>query len=153
MPRSVRALVIVAALAAAACNVRARPNMPTPDMGDIITRAQIEETGARTMWEALTRTVKYTHFQESGTGTPQRIRRRGASTINLYEDMPILIDQVRVMDVTILASLRAADIERIQVLNGVHATTYFGTNAGDGIILIYTRGADDSVIEKRLGAH
>ncbi len=146
-----RALAALAAttLVVSACNIRPRPNLPSPDVGETITREEISETGARTMWDALTRTVKYTQFQESGTGSPQRIRRRGASSIVLHEDMPILIDQVRVLDVTLLASLRADDIDRIQVLTGLHATTYYGTNAGDGIILIFTRTADEEFIDKK----
>lgn len=75
-------------------------------------------------------------------GTPERIRRRGSSSIVLQDDMPVLIDGVPLLDITLLASMRAGDIERIQVLNGVHATTYFGTNAGNGVILIVTRDPD-----------
>lgn len=142
------ALLAAVALAVSACNIRPRANIPSPEMGETITKEQIAETGARTMWDALVRTVKYTRFQESGRGEPERIRRRGASSIVLQDDMPILIDQVRVNDLNVLSALMASDIERIQVLNGVHATTYYGTNAGDGVILIYTRQADETTIEK-----
>ncbi len=139
-------------LAATACGIKPRANTPGPDVGEVITRDQIAETGARTMWEALQRTVKYTRFQESGRGEPERVRRRGSSSIVLRDDMPILIDQVRVTDITLLASLLASDIERIQVINGVHATTYYGTNSGDGVILITTRGADADAIRNRVGS-
>lgn len=132
-------------LALGACNVRPRPLAPDPHEGDVITREQIAETGARTMWEALQRTVKYTRFQEDGMGTPERVRRRGSSTIVLSDDMPIFVDMVRVSDVIVLSQMNAVDIERIQVLNGVYATTYFGTNAGDGVILIYTKESERAV--------
>ncbi len=58
--------------------------------------------------------------------------------------MPIYIDRVKLTNITILASLPARDIERIQVINGLEATTYFGTNAGDGVILIHTIEASRS---------
>lgn len=128
----------------AGCGIKPRPATPNLDAGTVITDAQIAETGARTMWEALQRTVKYTRFQESGTGTPERIHRRGSSTIVLSDDMPIFIDHVRVLEIKVLSSMPARDIEHIQVLNGVYATTYYGTNSGDGVILIRTREAERS---------
>lgn len=141
--RIVRAVLPVALSALiAGCGIKPRPATPNVDTGTIITDEQIAETGARTMWEALQRTVKYARFQESGTGSPERIRRRGSSTIVLSDDMPIFIDQVRVNEIKVLAALPARDIERIQVLNGVYATTYYGTNSGDGVILIRTREAE-----------
>jgi len=126
----------------AGCGIKPRAATPARNVGHLITHEEIERSGARTMWEALSKTVRYARFQESGTGTPERIRRRGSSSIVLTEDMPIYIDQVRVSEVRVLASLPARDIDHIQVLNGLDATTYFGTNAGDGVILITTVEAE-----------
>ena len=128
-------------LLAAGCGIRPSTVLPDLHEGTVITEEQIAESEASTMWEALQRTVRYARFQESGTGSPQRIHRRGFSSLSLTEDMPIYIDRVRVRDMRLLDSLPASNIERIQVLSGVHATTYYGTNAGDGVILIRTRGA------------
>jgi outer membrane cobalamin receptor len=141
---SIVRVVLPIALSAliAGCGIKPRPSTPNLDAGTIITDEEIAETGARTMWEALQRTVKYTRFQESGTGSPERIRRRGSSSIVLSDDMPIFIDHVRVLEIKVLSSMPARDIERIQVLNGVYATTYYGTNSGDGVILIRTREAE-----------
>jgi outer membrane cobalamin receptor len=125
-----------------ACGIKPRPADLNRNIGTIVTREEIVESGARTMWEAITRTVRFAQFQESGRGKPSGVRRRGASSILLSEDMPIYIDQVRVGDIQILASLSARDIDRIQILNGVDATTYYGTNSGDGVILIFTLEAD-----------
>lgn len=123
------------------CGIRPRAAVPDANAGTIVTREEIAKSEATTMWEAVQRTVRYVRFQESGRGDPERVHRRGSSTILLSEDMPIYIDHVQVRDLGLLASLPAADIERIQVLTGVHATTYYGTNAGDGVILIHTRQA------------
>lgn len=131
------ALVGGALLVAAACGIKPRPVAPQ-DNGTLITRSEIERTGARTMWEALSRTVKYVRFDESGRGTPRHAGRRGTSSIVLSDDVPIFIDRVRVQQIQVLASLPARDIESILVLNGLEATTYFGTNSGDGAILIQT---------------
>ena len=140
----IRTLGIACALlvASTACGIKPRPVTPNEGGGSVITRDQIEKTGARTMWEALSRTVRYVRFQESGSGNPERVRRRGESSIVLTDDMPIFIDRVRVQQIQVLASLPARDIETIRILNGVEATTYYGTNAGDGVILIHTLEAE-----------
>ena len=139
--RSVAFLFAVSAVATSlqGCGIRPRAAVPDANAGTIVTREEIAKSEATTMWEAVQRTVRYVRFQESGRGDPERVHRRGSSTILLSEDMPIYIDHVQVRDLGLLASLPAADIERIQVLTGVHATTYYGTNAGDGVILIHTR--------------
>ena len=133
------AAVAAAALLVTACAIRPRPTVPDAGAGTVITADEIAAAQATTMWEALQRTVRYADFGESSTGSPVRVHRRGFSSISLIEDMPIYIDRVQVRDLGILDALPAADIERIQVLSGVDATTYYGTNAGDGVILIRTR--------------
>jgi len=122
-----------------ACGIKPRPATPSQSSGMVITQEEIAESGARTMWDAVSRTVRFARFQESGTGKPQRIRRRGASSIVLSDDMPIYLDRVQVLDIQLLASMPARDIETIQVLSGLDGTTYYGTNSGDGVILIQTR--------------
>jgi len=129
-------------LTIAGCGIKPRPARPGLNVGQVVTQEDIQKTGARTMWDALSRTIRYTRFQESGVGTPERIRRRGPSSLVLTDDMPIYIDEVKLTDIQVLASLPARDIERIQVINGIEATTYYGTNAGDGVILIRTLEAN-----------
>ncbi len=134
------ALLVALLLLVTACGLRPRPaDAPDGSREHIITAEMIEESGARTIWHALQIHVKHTFFTEDGYGTPQRVRRRGASTIALIEDMPIFLDDIRINDVTILEDMPAAEIERIRVLSGIDATTYYGTGAGDGVILIYTK--------------
>ncbi|RMH18180.1 MAG: Plug domain-containing protein [Gemmatimonadetes bacterium] len=137
------ALMLAAAcltLSVVACNARARPaGAPDPRKGTVITAEQIERSGARTVWEALRRLVPSTIFTETPRGEPARIRRRGPSTIELFEDMLIYVDNVRVGDVTVLDDIPARTVERILVLTGIEATTRYGTNAGDGVIEIFTR--------------
>ena len=107
--------------------------------GEVFTAEDIAKTGATTAWEAMARLVKYAIFTETSRGEPDRIRRRGASSINLHEDMLVLVDGIRVMDVRSLGDLPAGVIRRIQVLSGLDGTTRYGTGAGDGVILISTR--------------
>ena len=122
-----------------ACGIRPRSSVPDASTTTVITAEEIAATEAVTMWEALRRTVRYANFGESATGAPVRVHRRGFSSISLVEDMPIYIDRIQVRDLGILDALPAADIDRIEVMSGLEATTYYGTNAGDGVILIWTR--------------
>lgn len=131
------AAVLLAGLSA--CGIRARSALPDANAGTIITAAEVARSEATTMWEALRRTVRHVRFEEAGSGNPARAHRRGASSIVLVEKIPVFIDGIRVPNLSVLGSLPAGDISRIQVLTGVHATTFYGTNAGDGVILIHTR--------------
>ena len=91
------------------------------------------------MWDAVKLNVKHTWFTENSKGDPQRIRTRGASTISLFEDMRIFVDGALITDLKILDETPASHISQIKVLSGIDATTYYGTTAGDGVILISTR--------------
>ncbi len=128
-----------AIVVATACTPR-RITDSRPRGGQYIGAARIAESNARTAWDALRITVAGVSFLESGrTGAPARIRRRGTSSLVLGDYPLLYIDDVRVVDVGILRSMPAADLESIRVLSGIDATTYYGTNAGDGVILLRTR--------------
>ena len=132
-------LLLGVAFAAGAC----RPghvNASHPGRGQFVGAARIAESNARTAWDALRLTVNGISFLESGrTGAPARIRHRGTSSLVLRDQPLIYVDEVRIADVGVLRSMPAGDLESIRVLSGIDATTYYGTNAGDGVILIRTR--------------
>ncbi len=72
------------------------------------------------------------------TGENLRIRRRGRSSVYLNDDPRVFIDQVRIADLSVLDGMPAGDIAAIVVLSGLDGTTYYGTNAGNGVVLIFT---------------
>ena len=131
-------VVMGSLLAFSACGANPGPSTPGGTRGTVITRQQIEDTGAASMWDALIMTVRFAHFQESWLGDPERIVRRGNGSMVVTEAMPVYIDRVKVIDMQVLASYSARDIVEIQVLSGLDGSTFFGTNAGDGVILINT---------------
>lgn len=136
------ACVVFATLLASCSTLRPRePGEIDPNAGTVISASMIERSGARTMWEAVRRNVRFTVFTESGFGEPERIRRRGASTVLLREDMRVFLDGMEIHDVRLLDEYSAVEIEQIQVFTGINATTYFGTGATDGVIVISTRTA------------
>jgi|SRR5690349_16782320 outer membrane cobalamin receptor len=106
----------------------------------VVTGDQIEHSGARTVWEALQRTVPFFTFKDNNRGGTSGIEHRGRSSIMLRDEPLILIDGVELNDFTTLLSAPAADIREIEVLTGIDATTYYGTGASKGVIRIWTKG-------------
>ena len=134
-------LLACAVVVAGACTPR-RVSDSHARGGQVVTAARIEASNARTAWDALRLTVNGVTFLESGrTSAPARMRRRGTSSLVLGDYPLIYIDEVRIADFTMLRNMPASDIESIRVFSGIDATTYYGTNAGDGVILLRTRAS------------
>jgi outer membrane cobalamin receptor len=108
-----------------------------------ITAAEIERSGARTAWDAITRLFPSVSFAEDRYGMPTRISRRGASSIHLADVPQIFIDGIRISDFQSLARVPAQDVASIRLLSGLDGTTYYGTNAGDGVIVIRTHSGGE----------
>jgi outer membrane cobalamin receptor len=141
-PRSIVAFVTVVSLAVACGRATSRAAddiLVTPDGRRIITEKAIEHSGARTAWDALQRTVPFFNFNEGNRGRPARVEHRGRSSIMLRDQPMILVDGVEMIDFTVLGSMPASDLFEIEVLSGIDATTYYGTNATKGVIRIWTK--------------
>jgi outer membrane cobalamin receptor len=118
--------------------------------GQIVTEQEIAKSGARTVWEALQVTVHNITFNETSRGQPRRITRRGRSSVVLDDGPRILMDGVALTDYTLLARMPASDVQSIEVLGAIEATTLYGTNHSGGVIRIHTKtGGYDS--RKRSG--
>jgi outer membrane cobalamin receptor len=112
------------------------PNAPK---GEVVTAEAIAATHASTVWDALRLTVRNVTYSTDSRGRPGAIRARGRSSVRLDDSVQVYVDGVLVADLSILGQMPASTVERIEVLSGIEATTYFGTNAGDGVINIITR--------------
>jgi outer membrane cobalamin receptor len=126
-----------------ACSHATRPTADevqvTPDGRRIITAEAIAHSGARTAWDALRRTVPFYTFRENSDGRPSSIEHRGRSSIVLRDQPMIVLDNVQVEDFTVLGEMPAADLLDIEILSGIDATTYYGTNATKGVIRLRTK--------------
>lgn len=92
-------------------------------------------------------------IQNSGTtGTNQRIRIRGSTSLSLSNDPIVIVDGVRVYSnsnggvsltggqiTSALNSINPQEIENIEIIKGPSAATLYGTDAANGVILITTR--------------
>ena len=112
---------------------------PIPPSGLLITQERIEKSGGRTAWEVLKREAPMLTFRENRNGQATGMGRRGSASIVLSEAPVIILDGVRVPDVRSLQSIPAETIFTIQILTGIEGTTYYGTNAVSGVILIRTK--------------
>jgi outer membrane cobalamin receptor len=131
------------ALFLAACSHATHPaqeeGLLAPDGRRIINEQAIERSGARTAWEVLQRTVPFFAFHTNSRGRPTRVEHRGRSSIALRDQPLILVDGVELKDFAALGDMPASDVFDIEVLTGVDATTHYGTNATNGVILIRTK--------------
>ena len=119
-------------------------NNHTATGGILITEERIKESGGKTAWEVIKRAAPVFSTHESRTGRPAGMERRGRVSI-LFEDSPIvMLDGVRVSDFKVLDQIPAETIFSIYILTGAEGTTYYGTNAGGGVIEIRTKdGSQD----------
>lgn len=109
-----------------------------PPVGQVVTAERILETGASTAWDALKYTVR-THYFTDYRGQPVRIfTDRGVGSLELREEPLVFLDRARLSDIQLLRYIPANILLRVQVLNGTDGTTYFGTSAVAGVILIET---------------
>ena len=102
----------------------------------VVQEEQIQRSGASTAWQALQYTVHFYRFDDTG-----QVRHRGQSSMLLPDRPRILLDGVDLTEFGVLMQIPASDLYSIKVLEGTDATTFYGTNAGSGVILIVTKNS------------
>jgi hypothetical protein len=148
--------IILVAFAVGACSTpRAESSTEAPSPGgQFITWEQIQRSGATTAWDALKYNVRTHQFSEDARGNPVRIlANRGQGSMVLREDPLLFLDGARMSEITVLRMIPANNLFSIQVFTGPDATTYFGTSAVAGVILLETTmGAEqDSLVPPDTG--
>jgi outer membrane cobalamin receptor len=107
----------------------------------VITEEAIRASGANTAWDVIRRAAPHIQVRETRNGQPARMWRRGQASI-LLNDAPLLfLDGVKVGDFRTLDMIPATTISQIEILTGIEGTTYYGTNAVGGVILVSTKRA------------
>src|SRR6266513_1161394 len=139
-----RALVSLCFLSAVGCG-GARAGIgdtSAPSGGKVITADAIAKSGAKTAWDAVRSTVPGVQVRES-RGKPSRIQRRGRASIYLDDQVRVMVDNVRILDITVLDQIPASDVLSIEVLNALDATTYYGAGSTSGLIIIRTKHGEE----------
>ncbi len=105
----------------------------------VITEAMIARSGGQTAWEVLRREAPQLTFRENRNGQATSMSRRGRSSILLNDTPMLLVDGVRSPDLKTLQQIPATTLLSIEVLTGLEGTTYYGTDAVGGVILVHTK--------------
>lgn len=132
------ALVPVIALACAT----AHPGAAAPSgSGDrtLITEEMIARSGSATAWDVLKKLAPQLTYRETKDHEPARLERRGQSSFVLSDAPLVFLDGVRLPDFRALERIPAETISTIEIFNGLDATTYYGSNAVGGAIVIKTK--------------
>jgi outer membrane cobalamin receptor len=135
------AIVVLSSSTVIACKA-IRPGQASPQSDTdriVITEAMIARSGGQTAWEVLRREAPQLTFSENRNGQATAMTRRGRSSFVLNDSPMVIIDGTRNQDLRALQSLPASALLRIEVLTGQEGTTYYGTDAVGGVIIIKTR--------------
>ena len=136
-----KALLLSLTVALAGCGPAARQHATTAAAPGtlLITAEQIEKSGAHTVWQVLKQRAPMLTLREDANGRPKSMGRRGRSSFLLDEAPMILLDGARVPDFHALQSIDAQSVFTILIYDGVEGTTYYGTDAASGAIVIKTK--------------
>jgi outer membrane cobalamin receptor len=138
-----KALIALPVIALLACGPGMKGGRTSPSGTFLITSEQIEKSGAQNAWQVLQRSAPMLQTQNDKDGRPAKLTRRGRSSFLLDDAPAVVVDGVRMPDFRNLDELAAQTISEIAILDGVEATTYYGTNAGSGVILIKTKDGSE----------
>ncbi len=131
--------LLAATLLAACAPARVGDAMAPNDAdGIIITREQIEKSGARDGWEALRRAATHLKFQYTRQGTDVKVTHRGVDSFLLDPQVLLVLDGAHVQGLSILETILARNIDYIQVLPGRVGVVRYGTSAGHGVVVVKT---------------
>lgn len=142
---TVHSSVVAGLLVLAASCKSFHPAPAVPASGSeriMITEAMIARSGGQTAWEVLRREVPQMSYSENRNGQATGMERRGRSSILLRDPPMLFIDGVRIQDVSTLQQLPASTLRSIEVLTGSEGTTYYGTDAVGGVILVITKSGN-----------
>ena len=70
--------------------------------------------------------------------------RRGRSSIVLKEAPLVFVDGVQLVDFRSLQQIPATTLYSIEILNAIDGTTYYGSNASTGVILVHTKNGSNN---------
>ncbi|HYU01208.1 MAG TPA: Plug domain-containing protein [Gemmatimonadales bacterium] len=136
-------VTVLGAALLAACATGAYRRADTRPGVQVITAEQIARSGASTAWDVLKREAPTLTLRDTRGGRPGSAGRRGRSSIVLQDAPLVVLDGVRLTDFRALDGIPAATILTISIYNGIEGTTFYGTNAVSGVIVIKTKdGAD-----------
>lgn len=134
------ALTVVAVIQAlGACSPTAlHPRTAPRHDARLITRDDIERSGAVDAFDALKRAGSYLSISERKRGD-LRVTERGRSSFLLSPQILLIVDGVVMTNLNVLRDIRAERVDWMRVMTGAEATPEYGTGAANGVLLVATR--------------
>ncbi|HZI22678.1 MAG TPA: Plug domain-containing protein [Gemmatimonadales bacterium] len=125
----------------AACLHPHAASRPVGNDGDriLITEEMIARSGGQNAWDVLKREAPQLTYGERRNGQPSKLERRGPASFVLNDAPLIFVDGVQWVDFQRLQTIPASTLHSIEILNGLDGTTYYGSNAVSGVIVISTK--------------
>jgi outer membrane cobalamin receptor len=134
------ALALLAATSVTACATGrvADHAVPSERDGPIITREEIERSGARDGWEALRLSATHLNFQYTREGSDARVTHRGVQSFLIDPQVLLIVDGTHMQSLSVLETIPARDIDYIQILSARVGVVRYGTSAGNGAVVVKT---------------
>ena len=104
---------------------------------NLMTRESIRRSGAVDGWEAVQRGGTSLVLKESVRGDT-RASHRGAHSLTLSTQVLLVVDETVMQDIAYLKQIPASNIESIRVMSAREGTVWYGTQAGNGVIVVTT---------------
>jgi len=144
-PHRLTVVAAVFALSAVATGCQTTPSRPAADDsqmpgGTMISRTQIERSGARDAYEALIRARTHLVIEEPRGSNEARIRHRGRDSLVDSGQVLVILDgtPTTLGAVAALREIPANQILYMKVLSAREATPRYGMLAGNGAIYVRT---------------
>jgi len=128
----------LALVAACAAHRVGDPEAPNEREGQIITRADIEKSGALNGWEALRWGHTHLNIQYPREGSPERVTHRGADSFYINAQVLLVLDGAQMANMSTLKDIPASNIDYIQILPARVGVVKYGTAGGNGVVVVKT---------------
>ena len=128
-------LILTAGCATAPLGSGARP--PVRD-GLLLTREEIARTGAKNAWEAIRLGATHLNIQFPREGSRARVTQRGVDSFVISPEVLLVVDGTHMAGLSHLEDIRVENIDYIQILTAATGAVRYGTEAGNGVIVVKT---------------
>ena len=135
------ATIALAALAFAGCATMQPGERPdgTVRGSTVLTQEDVQRVSARNAMELVVRTRNHLDIRQRGDGEVSRITSRGVGSLVIDVQVAVIVDGALVADaLDALRTIPANNIHRVEILTARQATPIYGTNAGNGAIIVTT---------------
>ncbi len=134
---------LFAAVASVSCGLPMRKTpKPAPSDNIVITADQIAHMNVTTAFDVLRRRVPQLNFHTDRNGQNIQASRHGSGSMVLNDSPMLIVNGARMTDLDALAQIPAGSVDSITVMTGISGTTYYGTDATGGVIILRTKQGD-----------